>query len=323
MGRILKVFLPVLLAVSPARAQDQDVRREAIQLLEHANAVSMSPKLPNLERIDTFRVLDPASGPREGSFTRVVIQGTGRREEVNFGSYQAVSVWTRAGLTTNRKTDLLPVEVENLLRITPIYLHRFDDQDVIHAIVEKAGNGQKVRCIEFDTIRGQKLQNNEFCIDPANGTLVSEKLGEEVVENSDFFPFAGALMPAKIVYSYAGVRKLEISQTMTELENATDGVLSAPPNSAERHYCQTFRRPIGLSTPLPKIGNGGSDSEVVIRGIVEADGRVHDAVVQAAERADLGLEALSLVRQWTFTPAMCNGQPNAQETVLVLHFHGR
>ena len=188
-----------MLAAAPAFAQNADVRREAIQLMERATAVSSSPNLPNLERSDTFRVLDNASGVREGSFTRVVIQGTGRREETELGDYHVVDVWTHAGLTTNRKSDLLPPEVDTMKRITPIYLLHFDDEDVIRSIVDKAGNGQKVRCIEFDTIRGQKTENNEFCINPANGTLVSVKVGEDLIENSDFFPFAGALMPGKIV----------------------------------------------------------------------------------------------------------------------------
>jgi hypothetical protein len=323
MKRILKVLFPVMLAAVPAFAQNADVRREAIQLMERAAAVSSSPNLPNLERSDTFRVLDTASGAREGSFARVVIQGTGRREETELGDYHVVDVWTHTGLTTNRKTDLVPREIDTLKRITPIYLLHFDDEDVIHSIVDKAGNGEKVRCIEFDTIRGKKTENNEFCINPANGTLVSVKVGEDLIENSEFFPFAGALMPGKIVYSFGGIRKLEISQTMNELNDATDGVLSAAPNSVERRYCKTFRRPIGISTPLPPNGNGGRDSEVVIRGIIEPDGKVHEAVVQSAEREDLGIEALNLVRQWTFTPAMCDGKPNVHETVLILHFHGR
>jgi hypothetical protein len=323
MERFLNFLLPALLFASPAFAQDPDVRREAVQMLEWATAVSTSPKLPNLERSDTFRVLDTTTGPREGTFTRVVIQGTGRREEIEFGGYHAIDVWTNAGLKTNRKSEMLPPEVKDVLRITPVYLVHFDGEDVIRAVVDKARNGQKLRCIVFDTIRGQDIQNNEFCIDPANGTLVSEKLGEELIENSEFFPFAGALMPAKVAYSYAGVRKLEISQTMTELKDVTEGVLSAPPDSVERRYCQTFRRAFGLSMPQPKIGNGGRDSEVVIRGIIQRDGRVNEAVVQSAEREDLGLEALSYVRQWTFTPAMCDGHPNPQEAVLIVRFHGR
>src|SRR5260370_25254003 len=92
--KILKVLPLILLTAIPASAQDQELRREAVQLLEHANGVSLSPKLPNLERLDTFRVFDSSSGPQEGTFTRVVVQGTGRRDESRFGAYHSLNIWS-------------------------------------------------------------------------------------------------------------------------------------------------------------------------------------------------------------------------------------
>src|SRR5207237_10202093 len=80
MKSVLKVLPLIFFTAIPASAQDPELRREAVQLLERANGVSLSPKLPNLERVDTFRVFDSSSGPQEGTFTRVVVQGTGRRE---------------------------------------------------------------------------------------------------------------------------------------------------------------------------------------------------------------------------------------------------
>src|SRR5207245_10523866 len=114
-----------------------------------------------------------------------------------------------------RTGELLPPESNTVMRLTPIYLLRFADDDVIHAIVDKAAVGKKIRCIEFDTIRGQKIENNELCVDHSNGTLVLEKVGDELIENSEFFSFAGELGPGKIDYSVADVLKLEISETLT------------------------------------------------------------------------------------------------------------
>ncbi len=295
MNLVLKVLPLVLTAAIPVFAQNQEVRREAMQLLEHANAVSMSPKLPNLERVDTFRVFDTGSGPREGTFTRVVVQGTGRRDESFFGEYHSLDIWSGGQLATVKTSELAPPELVNVLRLTPVILSHFDDEDVIHAIVDKASGGKKMRCVEFDTIRGKKIDNNEICIDQSNGTLVSESVGDEIIENSDFFLFAGELLPAKITYTFAGARKLEISQVVRELTEVSE--------NAE--------------------GHGGRDVDVVIRGIISADGRVHEAVVQSAENPDLGNEALALVRQWTFTPARCDGEPNDQKAEFLVHFHGR
>ena len=298
MKHLLCATAAFFLLPSESAAQDPYIRTEAVQLLERANGVSLSPKLPNLERTDLFRVLDTSSQVREGTFTRVVIQGVGKREETIFGDYHSINVSTPSGLSTVRTSELPPAEANTVMRITPIYTVRFADDDVIHAIVDRAGaSGQKLRCIQFDTIRGQRIENNEICVDSANGTLVSEKIGAERFEYSQFFPFAGALFPANITYWRDGVPKLEITQTMTELKDATESVLAAPPNARVRQWCKTFKRAIGQSMPQPKPGNGGRDVDVAIQGIIGSDGKVHQAVVQSAERADLGDEALALVRR--------------------------
>lgn len=324
MKYILCGFAGFLLIPTGARAQDPKLRSEAVELLERANGVSMSPNLPNLERTDVFRVLDRSSPVREGTFTRVVIQGVGRREETTFGDYHTINVFTDAGLSTLRTSELGPAEVETVMRLTPIYLVTFADDDVIHAIVDQAGaGGQNLRCIQFDTIRGQRLENNEICVNAAEGTLVSEKLGNRFIEYSEYFRFAGELLPARIKYSRDGVRKLEITQTLVELKDATENVLAAPPNASVRAWCKTFKRAIGQSMPQPKEGRAGRDMDVAIRGIIGFDGRVHQAVVQSAERDDLGAEALGIVQQWVFAPALCNGQPNEEEATFIVHFHGR
>jgi Gram-negative bacterial TonB protein C-terminal len=317
--------LPLVLSIfTTASAQDPEVRRQAVELLERAHAAGMPANLPNLERLDTFRVLDSSSGPREGTFTRVVVQGTGRREEASFGDYHSTVVWTRGGnVATVSSHKVAPAEIETVVNITPIRLVSFNGEDVIHRIVTKAVGGKNARCIEFDTIQGQKIENNELCFDSTNNSLILEKTGDDLIENSDFFSFAGGFFPARITYSFAGVRKLEISQTMTELTDAPENALIAPPGAMTTHFCRTWRRAIGISMPQPKAGNGGRDYDVVVRGLIESDGKIHDAVVQSAELPDLGGEALDLIKQWRFSPLICEGEPGQIEGNFVLHFHGR
>jgi hypothetical protein len=316
--------LQALLLLAPlfSHAQDAQLRSRAVGLLEAATAASLAPNLPNLERADTFRVFDPEAKAREGSFTRVVLQGVGRREETVFGDFHLVSVWTAATLATTNMHPVLPREVAILMHLTPINLLHFDVADVIREIVDKPAGGRPAHCVEFDTIVGTRRDANEICMDAANGTVLSEKLGEELIENSGFFPFAGVLMPGKITYSISGSEKMEITQTMTVLTD-TANVLAAPPNAQVGHLCTTFRRAIGQSMPQPPPGRGGKDWDVVVRGIIGVDGKVHDAVVQSSERPDLNAEALALVGQWTFVPAVCNGHPNTSDASLVLHFDAR
>jgi hypothetical protein len=316
----------ILLLIAPTFliAQDANLRSQAVTLLERAHSASLAPNLPNLERTDTFRVFDPDSASREGSFSRVVIQGVGRREETTFGEYHVINVWRGDILETTHPNAIAPSEVDAVMQITPINLVRLDKSDVVRAITSTQVSGRPALCIEFDTIVGQTREENEICVDTSNGTIQSEKLGDDLIEYGDFVPFAGVLYPSKITYSIVGRGTvLEIKQTMAVLEDATANVLAAPPDASTLRLCTTFRRAIGQSMPQPQPGNGGGEYDVVVRGIIGADGKIHDAVVQGSPRPDLNAEALNVISQWVFSPAMCNGRPNPSEASFLVTFHGK
>src|ERR1700730_2063862 len=314
------VFL-LLVLFNPLFGQNVKLREQAEQLLEGANVVSSSPHLPNLERVDTFRVFEGET-VKDGSFSRVVVQGTGRRDESVFGDYHLLNVWTERQVAVVGSGHIQPPELLNVRRITPIWLVRFDDQDIIRSVSDRDVNGRAAHCIEFDTVHGEHSNRNELCVDAANGTLLLEKLAGEVIENSEFFPFAGALMPGKISYS-SGDMRIEITQTMTPLANADPNVLIAPENAQMHKICTTYRRPFGMSMPQPKAGNGAETVDIIVRGRVGVDGKLYEGTVQTSERPELNAEALAVARQWSFTPAMCDGKPDVQEAAITLHFQGR
>jgi hypothetical protein len=312
-------LLAFLLISCISFGQDLQLRQQAVSLLERANAVSVSPNFPSLERTVTFRVLDSATGPQQGTFTRMVVRGSGRRDEVSFGSFHMLNVYSQGQLATVRTSELLPPAPADALRLTPINLVRFDDEDVIYAINDSVTGGHPARCIEFNTIVGETNENNELCVDSNNGTLIREKIGDQLIENSNFFSFAGALIPGKIEYAFGGIPKLEITQTMTALDNPAPDLLAAPPNAEIRQICKTSRRAFGQYMPQPKPTGSGT-ADILLRGIIGKDGKVHDAMVQRSERPDLNAQALSIIQQWTFSPAMCDGEPNETDANFVLHF---
>ena len=314
-------LLTLLVVTHAAVAQDIKVREQAEHLLEHANAVSSSPKLPNLERVDSFRVFENGA-VKEGSFSRVIVQGTGRRDEYTFADYHLLNVWTEKKVAVVGGGHLIPPELVNVVRITPIWLVRFDGEDVIHSITDRKVNGSEAHCIAFDTVRGERTHSNEICVDTVTGVILLERLMDEEVENSEFFAFAGALLPGKITHTSAGVRT-EITQTMTPLTEAGPNVLAAPENAQMHGLCTTYRRPFGISMPQPKAGNGAQMDDVIVRGFVGLDGKLHETTVQSSERPDLNAEALAVAQQWSFTPAMCNGRPDVHEASITLHFQGR
>lgn len=303
-------------------AQDIKVREEAIRLLERANLVSSPAQGVSSERVDKFRVSSD-SGVQEGIFSRVVVQGVGRRQEYVLGNYHLLNVWTQKQVAVVGASSMIPAELISVTRITPMNLVHFDSEDVIHTIVERDLSGHKAKCIEFDTIKGQQTQNNELCVDAPTGVLLEEKLGSELIENDDFFPFAGALMPGRIIYSFAGMNKIEITQSISVLDKSEANVLAAPAGAELHTICASFRRPFGISMPQPKAGNGGVDSDVTIRATVGVDGKVYETTVQNSERSDLDDEAVALAKQWRFTPALCDGSALPKVVEFILHFQGR
>jgi len=138
----------------------------------------------------------------------------------------------------------------------------------------------------------KKTDNNEICVDAGAATLVTFKSGNGLVENSDFFAVAGQRVPAKVRYSVGGVLRIEITQTMTELTDATPNVLEAPPDAQVLSGCTTFRRAFGQIMPQPKSGDGGGVSNEPLRGVIGTNGRVQDAVVQRTDRPTLAPKSL-------------------------------
>jgi TonB family protein len=318
--RPLLTFAVILSACTLSFGQDLKLRQEAVQMIERAHSVSWASNYPSAEQVATFRVLDSASGPQQGSYSRVDVQGTGRRVEVTFGDYHTIDVYTAGRRVSTARGGVTPPEIYNVKKLLPIYLVRFDHEDVIYAMTDSSKDGKPLRCIQFNTVAGQEAQDNELCVDSASGTLVSARLGKETIENSEFFPFADSFVPGRITYSYAGVPKLEISQTIVQLTEVTPDVLAAPPGAQMYTACSTFRRALGVLMPQPQPGRGGQDTDLILRGLIAADGKVHDAIVQSSDRPDLNPAALRVIQDWIFTPAMCDGNPVGTEASFTLHF---
>src|SRR6476646_9677098 len=120
MRALLKLLPLILLVPTIVSAQDPQVRSEAVELMELATAASVAAKLPNVERIDTFRVLDAPKGAREGKFTRIVVQGVGKREESSLGDYHFVQIWANGQIAAIGSQEIAPPEIDTVYHLTPI-----------------------------------------------------------------------------------------------------------------------------------------------------------------------------------------------------------
>lgn len=323
--KVMAAWIGVLLLSASAAAEDPHLREKAITLLEKANVVSTPAVLPPHQAVITFRFFSATEGAEEGQRT-IVSLGSGQFwSEVTFGDFHVINIVTPHRLAASGENNSsLPAPVRRLSKLMPIYLVRFDHEDVINSIDDSQVRGRPARCIGFDTKFGSTLHANEICVDKENGTLLRLRNGNEVTENSEFFLFSGAYWPARVDYYQNGVEVLEVHDRVTAIEGQPDlNLLLPPPGAQILVKCQQYRRPFAQKVVQPPSGSGGETVDLVVYGTIGEDGRLHDGVVELSDRPDLQGEALQIAAKWVFTPATCDGKPSSEEGNLVLHFQNR
>jgi hypothetical protein len=314
-------FLPVfLLACSiHLRAQDMPVRVEAVRLLERANGVSSPAHLmPNHKQEVTFRAYGLDGTTQDGRFSGIYSRDSERYETV-FGDYHCITLHFPDRIVQNAYQPPPPeaLEVDKLI---PLLVGRFDKSDTIHSITPAALFGRRAKCIQFATVNGRTHQSNEICVDEELGTLIRWNVGEDLIENTDYSPFVGILLPAHIRHYINGKLRMEIEQKFSVIDGPTDWAALTPPNPDTVRMCQQYRRPIIQSAPQPASAGAGPWYDVEVHGVIGQDGHVYEAAVLTAGRADLEQQAVQIVSGWVFSPGVCNGKPIPVIANLVVHF---
>ncbi|MFZ0318846.1 MAG: TonB family protein [Candidatus Sulfotelmatobacter sp.] len=318
------VVASVLLAVGvQCAAQDVHLRQEAETLLERADSLSTPHQFHSYDQTIIFRSFS-AAGSQQGRFTSVVHGPRSYRDEYDFGDYRILVV-----VNGNMVADLgdrarAPVQVRRMTRLNSPYTARFDKSDVVRSIEDRQVNGRPARCVEFDTIVGEKTSANELCIDKQYGVVARVHANDETITNADFFPYRGTYLPASIVYEQNDLR-MELQQTKTETEGPFDSDLLTPPpdSTIVGHVCTVYRRPFGRFMPQPKPGQGSANIDVMVHGTVRTDGSVRDASIDVSERENLNSEAIQVFSAWRFTPATCDGTTVEIPAEITLHFQNR
>lgn len=319
-------FFAILSCRAPLLAEDVKLREQAVHLLEVANAMSLTGGLRNYEQLVTFTVHDSLTGSvKEGTFNRVSAGADGRRDEFTFGDYHAVIVFSGERLSSIA-TGSEPPEIRELRRNIPIHIGRFDHEDVIRSVDDMNVLGRPAKCINFHTQFGNELQTNQICVDAERGTLLLWHVGDELIENSQYFQIANLWEPGHIRRFMRGALQLEIEQSMTATEIPVDPKAFSPPSEHWHKWfgCQNERRPIGVSMPMPPAGTVGTGIvDVIVHAYISDTGTVQPTTIESSPRPDLNAEALKLVATWKFLPLMCGDQPATTEANLIVHFQGR
>jgi hypothetical protein len=301
--------------------EDPALRAEAIRLIERANHISTPSVWPPNEMTLRFRVDPPADGrPSEGEYTSSVGAPGQRRQHWQYGSYDVTQIRNGTRLAVSGTRGPQPAVLHLLTELAPIYLVRFDNQDVIRSI---NAPGPDTRCIQFDTIAGERMQsNNEICVDTKYGWLLSTRLGETLTRNSNFSPFQQAYLPGQIERWVAGRKVIEVDESVVLKPGYSEDFFSVPEGSTG-FICQQFRRVYEVSTPQPPAGSSIRIIDVRLRGFIGTDGHTTGLTPLDPTYPELNEEAQKLVSTWLYQPATCEGKPAAWGTTFTVHFKGR
>lgn len=314
-----------ILLTTCAFAEDAQLRAAAISMVERSLQVSQpkfSAPTPN-EMVVTFQAMGADGTMRTGTYSRLFAAPGRVREEFTFGDFHLVRISLSDKVFFIGPVRVLPPEAREMLTLVPMQLWHLDHEDVIKNIVQSSKAGQAATCAEFDTIRGVEKNANELCFDATTGAQVYNRTGNVELVNSEFFDFSGGKLPGHIQQYRNGKLVMDITATRKVItEPVSEDMFTPPPAATIGIRCQTFQRAFGISMPQPP-GNGGAITTVLVHAEIGIDGRVHNPVVESSDRPDLNDEALKVVQAWTFTPAMCNGNPNPQGANLVVRFQGR
>jgi hypothetical protein len=322
----LPFLLSLLFCCAALSAEDVKLREQAVQLMERANAASLIAGLRDYEQVDTFTFHDLLSGAtKTGTFSRISAGSDGRRDEFIYADYHAITAVAGNRQSTTRASNE-PPEIVELLDQLPIFLGRFDDKDAIRSIENSYILGRAAKCINFDTHLGTGVQANQICLDAERGTLLRWRVGDELIENSDYFQVDKLWEPGRIRHFVRDALRLEIEQRITRTSVPVDVSAFSPPSGEWQKWwtCQDRRRPVGISMPMPSPGTAGTGIvDVVVRGYIWDTGAVQPTTIVSSLRPDLNEEAMKLVATWKFTPLMCNDKPAATTADFVVHFQGR
>jgi hypothetical protein len=301
--------------------EDPKLRAEAVRLLERANHVSTPAVWPPNEMTLKFRVGAPAPGdPFEGEYVSSVGVPGQRRQTWRYGNFELTQIRDGKRIAVLEPGTIAMPGVLNLLNeMAPIYLVRFDDQDIIRAITDPR-EGQ--RCIQFETVTGDRQQTNEACVEVQNGWLLSIRAGDTATTNSNFFAFEGAFLPGHIERWTAGQKAMEVDETVVLKSDYPPDYFTVPASSTG-FVCQEFRRAFEVSTPQPPPGPSMDVIDVKLKGIINPNGTVTGLMPIEQTRPELTSEAMKLVATWTYKPATCAGKVVTWGTTFTVHFKGR
>jgi len=306
-----------------APMEDPQVRAEAVRLMERAVMLT-TPVWPANEEFFNFRVLHPAPGEASDGALKIGVKTrVNKRWEFTYGTYKFIKVQDGSEFATYRSESSEPAALTSVRRLIPAFHGRFDSSDMVRRIADTTVDGLPARSIEFDTLKGDQQQSGEVVVDAQRGFLLSVRQGDETIRQSAYYRFNNGWLPGHIERWVGNEKLIEIDAKVVVRTEYPTEYFDYPPDAKIDNACSEFHRAFADRTPQPEPRTQSNEAVTVrLHGRVGKDGSTAALKVLAAARPDLAEEALRVVSNWSFHPAMCVYQPATQEMDFEVTFKG-
>jgi TonB family protein len=328
----LFLVLTLTLLVSAAFAAKKDV--EAAALINHAKQLSdiRAEGAPAFRLKMSFKIIKEDGSVLEGSHTEVWVSKTQLRRETVLGDFRETQVVAGRKRWTLNSSTAAPEYLFDFLRVTDI--GRFQPEVWKPEKVEdRELKGLRMRCLEvnYSNRWGSKPA---LCFDKVSGTIAADigplgtRTGESVCFYADYQKFGDRVLARS--YECDKDKHLILEARVVELAAApaTDPTFFTPPDGAKEsvNCLSPINHPTAVYDPNPeppRTSGGrtlGGRTLVVLNIVVGTDGKPHDLRVTSAPNRDFDEAALEAVRQWTFKPATCDGEPVETQVAVEVNF---
>lgn len=256
------------------------------------------------------------------------------REDVRFANFSRTRIGIGGEYSQSMPVNYQPVFMFWLDRM--IHLQRAlssSPKDAFGKVREIRKNDIRVRCSE---VRAQvRIFDRTICFDSATGTLVeidyptpknSNPPEIDRIQYSDFRKQGDKLIPFHIESSKSGkpIMTLQITEISADSQSDSLTSIDIPSGSTLWSTCGADKTPELATKIFPQYPSQARVSRqsgnVILYGIIEADGRLSNLRVLHSASTLLDAAAMDAVRQWRYESVLCDGTAVRVETLIEVNF---
>ncbi|MGA9968202.1 MAG: energy transducer TonB [Terriglobales bacterium] len=325
------LFLVLTLTFLCSRLSANKKDAEAAALIEHAKQVSdiRMAGAPAFRLKLSFSIIKEDGSTEKGLYTEVWNSETQWRKETVLGDFRRTQVVAgRKRWLLDSATDA-PEYLSDFLSLTNITGFQPESWKP-QKVEDRELNGRSMRCLE--TNPNPWGGRSALSFDKISGAITAEvrpfqvgtRIGETVCFYNDYEKFGDRLLARSYECDKDKRRILEATVIESAAASPAGEAFFTPPDGAKEsvNCLGPVKPPKAVHAPAPDAPRTSGGQALVVMDItVGTDGKPHNLKVTSIPHHDFDEAALQAVRQWTFKPATCDGEPVEAKIMVNLEFH--